>query len=365
MKLDGYDVPPYRDQGSSIRPTLSISTGRGLGVMPTIRITRRKFGFRQFPYASKTELRVGYATAVPGWEVELTTDNRIESSRMFITTETGLTQVMTGHFGGFGNDVEHPTDRKLTQVNQNQMYFQPAVGWAFGLATDLTMGPVVKYTATDSLAEQFISRSRPYGFSHFGQAGFAVRLLHESTRQVVKHGGTADELLREEPRRGLTLDANAAVYPAVWDTKSTFGTVSAVATTFVTLPLPLSPVFALRAGGQQNFGDAPYFESAFLGGRHSVRTLRRHDFAGEAMLHGSAELRIPIARFAFILPLNTGIFGFADAGRVYVDGESPGGWHTGMGGGLWLGVLKHSTNISVAWTNQHDRKVIVGTGFIF
>jgi hypothetical protein len=36
-----------------------------------------------------------------------------------------------------------------------------------------------------------------------------------------------------------------------------------------------------------------------------------------------------------------------------------------MGGGLWLGVLKHSTNISVAWTNQHDRKVIVGTGFIF
>lgn len=365
MKLQGYDVPPFRDQGSSIRPTLSISTGRGLGVMPTLRITRRKFGFRQFPYASKTELKVGYATAVQGWEAGFTTDNRIESSRMFIATETGLTQVQTGNFGGLGNDVERPEDRRLTQVKQNQMYFQPSVGWAFGLATEFTMGPVVKFTTTDSLTDRFVSQSRPYGFSRFGQAGFAVRLLHESTRQVVAHGGTADELLKEDPKRGLTVDASAAVYPAVWDAKSTFGTVSAVATTFVTLPLPLSPVFALRAGGQQNFGQAPYFESAFLGGRHSVRTLRRQDYAGDAMLYGSAEFRIPLARFAFILPLNTGIFGFADAGRVYVDGESPGGWHTGFGGGLWLGVLKRSTNVSIAWTDQRDRRVIVGTGFIF
>jgi hypothetical protein len=34
---------------------------------------------------------------------------------MFIATTTGLSQVQTGHFGGFGNDVEHSTDRKLTQ----------------------------------------------------------------------------------------------------------------------------------------------------------------------------------------------------------------------------------------------------------
>jgi hypothetical protein len=83
------------------------------------------------------------------------------------------------------------------------------------------------------------------------------------------------------------------------------------------------------------------------------------------MVYGSAELRIPIARFPLIVPMNTGIFGFADAGRVYVDGQSPGGWHTALGGGLWLGVLKRSTNISVAFTNQRDRKVLLGTGFIF
>jgi hypothetical protein len=365
MKLDGYDVPPFRDRGGSIRPTLTLSTGRGLGVMPTLEITRRKYGFRQYPYASKTELDIGYATALQGWEIELTTDNRIESSRMFFKTETGLTQVQTGHFGGFGNDVEHVVDRGQLEVKQNQMHFQPAIGWALGLGTEFSMGPLVKFTTTDSLPDRFISEARPYGFRRFGQVGFGVRLLHETTKKVVVHGGTADELLSEDPKTGLTLDASAAVYPAVWNTKSTFGTLSAVATTFVTLPLPLSPVFAMRAGGQQNFGEAPYFESAFLGGRHSVRTLRRNDFAGDAMVYGTAELRIPIASFPLILPMNTGIFGFADAGRVYLDGKSPGGWHSGMGGGLWLGVLKPSTSVSITFTNQRDRKVMLGTGFVF
>ena len=60
-----------------------------------------------------------------------------------------------------------------------------------------------------------------------------------------------------------------------------------------------------------------------------------------------------------------GVLGFFDAGKVYVDGESPGGWHSGNGVGLWLGVLKYSTNLSVAYTNQRDRRIIVGTGFIF
>jgi hypothetical protein len=297
--------------------------------------------------------------------VELETDNRFESKRLFIATETGLTQLMTGRFGGFGNDLEQPDDRTPLDVKQKQVYFQPSLGWAFTPVTDFTVGPVVKFTTTDSIPGRVISELHPYGFRRFGQAGFAARLVHESDRRLVKHGGTADELLATDPRHVFTLDASAAVYPAVWDTRTTFATLSAVATSKITLPWPLSPVFATRIGGQQNFGNAPYFESAVLGGRKSVRTLHRQAYAGDAMLYGTAELRVPIASFPFILPLNTGVFGFADAGRVYLDGKSPGGWHTGLGGGVWLGVLRTSTSLSVTFTNHRDRKILLGTGFVF
>jgi hypothetical protein len=59
------------------------------------------------------------------------------------------------------------------------------------------------------------------------------------------------------------------------------------------------------------------------------------------------------------------VFGFADAGRVYMDGESPGGWHTGVGGGIWLGVLRSSTSLSLTFSDSRDRRVMVGTGFVF
>ena len=365
VKFRGWVVPPFRDRGSSIRPTLTFKTGHGRGIVPVFEITRRTYGFRQFPYASKAELDIGYSTLLKGWEVELETDNRFESSRMFITTLTGASQLKTGRFGGFGNDVELAEDRNTLEVKSQQLYFQPGLGWALTPTTEFTIGPVVKYTKTDSVPDRVIAELRPYGFSQFGQAGMVARLLHESSRQVVKHGGTADELLSEDPRTAFTLDATAAFYPAVMDAREAFATLSAVGTAAFTLRMPLSPVLAFRAGAQSNFGDYPYFEAAFLGGRESVRTLRWQQLAGDAMLYGTAELRIPIASFPLILPLNTGIFGFADAGRVYMDGKSPGDWHTGLGGGFWLGVLKPSTSISFTFTNNRDRKMMVGTGFVF
>ena len=304
VKFQGWEVPPFRDRGTSVRPTLTFKTGHGRGIVPILEFTRRSYGFRQFPYASKAELAIGYSTLLRGWEVELETDNRIESSRMFITTLTGASQLKTGRFGGFGNDVELAEDRNTLEVKSQQLYFQPGLGWAITPTTDFTIGPVVKYTKTDSLPDRVIAELRPYGFSRFAQAGFVASLLHESSRQVVRHGGTADELLSEEPRTEYTLEATAALYPAVLDANETFGTLSAVGTAALTLPIPLSPVLALRAGGQQNFGDYPYFEAAFLGGRESVRTLRWQQLAGDAMLYGTAELRIPIASFPFILPLS-------------------------------------------------------------
>jgi hypothetical protein len=365
VKFQGWEVPPFRDRGTSLKPTLTFKTGHGRGIVPILEFTRRTYGFRQFPYASKAELSIGYSTLLKGWEVELETDNRIESSRMFITTLSGASQLKTGRFGGFGNDLELAEDRNTLEVKSQQLYFQPGLGWAITPMTDFTIGPVVKYTKTDSLPGRAISELRPYGFSRFGQAGLVASLLHESSRKVVRHGGTADELLSEDPRSEYTLEATAALYPAVLDARETFGTLSAVGTAAVTLNMPLNPVLALRAGGQSNFGDYPYFEAAFLGGRESVRTLRWQQLAGDAMLYGTAEVRIPIASFPFILPLNTGIFGFADAGRVYMDGKSPGDWHTGVGGGLWLGVLKPSTSISLTFTNNRDRKILIGTGFVF
>jgi hemolysin activation/secretion protein len=125
------------------------------------------------------------------------------------------------------------------------------------------------------------------------------------------------------------------------------------------------PVLAVRAGGEKLFGEFPYFDAAFIGGSRSLRTEHRQRFAGDASLYGTTELRVPIASFPLILPFNVGAIGFVDAARVYVDGESPGGWHQGAGAGFWISVVRPDLGITVMRTNNRERRTLVSIGFAF
>ena len=86
-------------------------------------------------------------------------------------------------------------------------------------------------------------------------------------------------------------------------------------------------------------GDVPFHEAAFLGGPGSLRGYPFQRFAGDAAAFGSAELRQPLGQVKLLVRGRLGVFALADAGRVWMDGDSPGDWHTDVGGGLWFETL--------------------------
>jgi hemolysin activation/secretion protein len=90
------------------------------------------------------------------------------------------------------------------------------------------------------------------------------------------------------------------------------------------------------------FGNFPFQEAAFIGGSTTIRTLDPQRFAGDASLYGTAELRIPVLTLTVLVPVDLGLLGTVDYGRVYVNGSSPGGWHNAFGGGFWVG-FRHLT----------------------
>jgi hypothetical protein len=61
-----------------------------------------------------------------------------------------------------------------------------------------------------------------------------------------------------------------------------------------------------------------------------------------------------------LLRWNTGIFGLADVGRVWMAGESDGGWHTGFGGGVWLEALGRA--ISIGYAKGDVNRIYLKTG---
>jgi hypothetical protein len=192
---------------------------------------------------------------------------------------------------------------------------------------------VVQFAVTDSTPNRFISAVRPYGFGRFGQAGLRLS-LHYDVRDRTRG-----------PHRGLLTDLSGDFYPAVWDVTSPFGEITGRAVAFLAFPIPAHPILFLGGGATKVFGRYPFHEAAFIGGRTALPSLDAERYAGDASLYGTTELRLSLARFAFVLPLDVGVFGALEVGRVYVDGASPGGWHIASGVGFWIGVLDQGTVI--------------------
>lgn len=347
-------VPPGKDRGSRMAPVLGISIHGDYGFIPRFGISHYQYGFGKRPYARRLALAAEYATRVAGWRVEALWDQRKEHSPLHFLANVGMSQLEVIRFHGFGNNSAGPGDSELFEVDQSQWLGSLAAGWSLGPKSDIRFGPLIKYVTTDPTPGRFITTSQPYGFEDFGLGGVRFALHHDVRDQP------------RQPRRGLLLDFAATYYPEVWDVESAFGSVSASVATYLTLPVPLKPILAVRGAGKRVIGDFPYFEAAFIGGGNTVRSLEAQRYAGDASLAGTVELRVPLASFSFILPLDVGVFGLAETGRVYLDGESPGGWHSAMGGGFWIGIIDPTSALSFSFTNNQERTgIFIKAGLSF
>ena len=354
IQRGGEQVKPPRDHGGRFAPGFGVTSERDLGLIFRLGASKDVYAFRATPYGLRWALSGEYATEYHGWRVGALVDRRMESSPLHFSVGARMSEIEVINFHGLGNDSPDDPDR-FYEVRQRQWRVHPSLGLVLGGRGDLSLGPVIQYTSSEESPGRFVSETRPDGFGGFGQAGLRFTLTHDGRERS------------RDSRQGFLLNLSGSWYPAIWDVQEQFGVLAGAASTYFTIPVPAEPRLVLRAGARKVFGDVfPFQEAAFIGGRAAVRNLDPQRYAGDAALNGSAELQVSLARFAFILPLNVGVYGFADAGRVYVDGASPGGWHTAKGVGLWLGILSSATSIRVELgALRHVRTLRVLTGAVF
>jgi hypothetical protein len=213
---------------------------------------------------------------------------------------------------------------------------------------------VLRYADTHEAPATLLSLQQPYGVDHFGQLGgrLGVRLDRRAL-----HDGRA---------RGAMLNVEGEVYPAVWSVTDTYGSVRAEGIGYLTAPMPLEPTLALRAGGEKLFGQYPFQAGATLGGTENFRGLPRQRYWGDASVFGNAELRLLLVKRERALVPRFGVFGLADAGRVFLEGESSDRWHTAFGGGLWIAIAdpRHLASVAIAASEGHVR-FYAQAGFTF
>ena len=163
-------------------------------------------------------------------------------------------------------------------------------------------------------------------------------------------------------RSGWTLRGQLDGYPGILDLPEFFGKATGAAATYVPLG-DAGTHAAFRVGGSAATSAAPVQDAIAIGGRSTVRGFSSQRFIGDRSAFGSAEIRVPVGTVPFLVKWKTGAFGLVDAGRVWLDGESPGGWHTGVGGGLWFSSLGQT--LSVAYANGEGHHFYLQKGMSF
>ncbi len=135
---------------------------------------------------------------------------------------------------------------------------------------------------------------------------------------------------------------------------------------YIPIRMPTRTVLALRGGMDRRDGTIDPLMAATIGGRSTVRGMRRTRFAGNSNAYMNAELRVDVLNNrSGLVPFRIGVLAFADAGRVWVDGTDEQGWHRSYGGGLYISpfnmvVLQGSYAVS-----DVDTTVDVRMGWFF
>lgn len=324
-----------RDQGKNHSMVPYADYNGNVGVILGAGSQWTHYGFRYDPYASRVGIRGEYAIG-EGFAVQATGDFRQRNRPTYLTLFGRASQIERLRFHGYGNHTPGEHDSKFYLVSQDQITADALVNHTFGPGEQIRVGvgPIFAFTRTNPavgspLAELRRSGDAAFGSDAVGQLG-ARGLLRLDRRDKPAF-----------PMRGMYLRADAAAYPAVWGDAGAFGKLAVQGRVY--LPFTrgaYGPTLALRLGGERIWGDFPVQEAAFIGGRSTLRGYSRERFAGDVSLYAGADLRAKITDIELITRGRLGATVLADAGRLWYQGESPGGLHAAVGGGIWFATLE-------------------------
>lgn len=320
---EDHRVPP-RDRGDWTYPVFWSSVTPELGLFLGGGIRLRDYGFRRTPYASEWDLRGGVAPVRGKWRAQVVGRFHRENSGAYVSVESRVSRLDVAHYYGLGNaSVSGGT--AFHRVDLTSAEARLGVG-VVSEGIDLSFGVNARRSTTRENEDRFFGTlGDVYGGGTVWQWGFDGR-------------ASIDPLVDAPTPHRIRVELDGHLHPEVGGLTSTMASVSGHLSGLLSSPTGVLAL-ATRAGAKRVFGDFPWYEAAFLGGQGTLRGWRANRFAGDTALWGSAELRAQLGRPVVVVPSRLGVYGFSDVGRVYVDGASPGSWHVGVGGGLYLQPL--------------------------
>jgi len=342
---------PARDWGSWWIPYPIFAVQPDVGLVIGAGLLRYGYAFRHFPWQNRLSLSLGLGTG--SGRPQASIDYQFFLRGVRARAHASYSGLARENFFGFGNETDNTASRSFYRAEREDIRLFTSLQVRTGVL-GIEAGPAFRAIRPIEGGATLLDSVSVYGDDTFREAGLNAA-LEVDTRNSWPAAS-----------RGVHLRLASRFFPALLDVREPFGGVRGEGSVRLGGATPASLVLALRGGGEKLWGRVPFHEAAYLGGNGTVRGFANNRFAGDASAFANAEVRFPLTRFYFMLPGHLGLFGLADAGRVFARGETSDRWHNAVGGGLWISALSPVNAMSIAVARSRERTgVYVQAGFMF
>ncbi|RZS90515.1 metallophosphoesterase [Aquimarina brevivitae] len=332
-----YDPGKYIDYTNTITPLVGFNPDDGLNINVTDTYT--KSGFYKEPFHNKHTLKAAYYLATNGYDLSYQGEftNMIGNWNLLIN---GLytSENFAQNFFGFGNTTENPDDDLGFDYNRTKTGI---ISFAIGVkkmgyyGAEVEMKTGFESVEVENSADRFITAASGLGTSDpefFDRKKFTFI-------DVSYNYGSYDNLVN--PSKGMGFALNTGVKMNVENTSNTFVYINPKIEFFNALTRSRKLVLKNEILGGVIIGDGfEFYQAPHLGGNNGLRGYRTERFTGDRALAFTNDLRYSFGKFKTgLLPLQLGIFGGYDIGRVWFDNEDSEIWHDNYGGGFWINAV--------------------------
>ena len=328
----------------------------GLGFNPDdgfkigLRFTSLFKGFVQNPFTSKHTLGANVYFATGGLEFIYQGEfARVFGNANLIIGGRASSDNFARNFFGFGSDTPNFDDDLDLDFNRVRI---AQLGAHIGIKSSNPHGGVftglLKFESfeVERTANRFIEIIFPPNAAVFDQNYFG-------TAEVAYAYESYDVPLN--PSRGMSFNLSGGYTLNLDDSDRGFGFLKPSIEFFNRISRDNKLVLRTAASSHIIFGDDfEFYQAAVLGDNTGLRGYRNERFAGEQSLVFNGDLRYSFNQFrTSFLPLQIGIYGGYDYGRVWIDGDPNNEWQDSVGGGLWINSI-NALNANVGLFSSDD-----------
>ncbi len=329
-----FDHLKYVDKTNTITPFIGFNPDDGMNVNATDVYTIK--GFKNDPYHSKHVFGAAYYFETNGYQLSYSGEFvHALGNWNFLIDSRYTSENYAQNFFGFGNATINP-DEDL-DLDYNRVKTSMWSG-GIGVATKNRYGSefFIKTTfqgiEVQDTQDRFITSGLDFVASdtEFFDRKYFINLttqyLFESYDNPIN------------PTRGMLFKMITGATMNVNDTNRTYGYIQPKLGFYNSLTRNRKLVLKTEVMAETNLGNNfEFYQGATLGGTNGLRAYREERFTGKSAFAFSGDLRYSFTKFKTgLLPLQLGLFGGYDIGRVWIPNEDSDIWHDDFGGGLWI-----------------------------